>query len=423
MSRSTLLLLAAVVTCLGVSSAFGFGPPPNVDVTLEMTLGPIGEHAEAVDAWGDAFIVGGADYEALIYQRVGGIWQQQASLTPWDQNGRIFGYSVSLAADVAVVSNPWDSQENGAAYVYHRQGNSWVPGIKLKLPSDTDNAWFGTQVATDGQWIVSGAPRSRDWQREVLGSAYIYRREDDVWMQQAVLQSPDMTAGDYFGSAVDISGDRMIIGAQGQADKGAAYIYQLINNQWSFEAKLICPDNLAVSTFGQKLAIDGNTALVANPSNKTAYVFEFDGTEWAYETSLTPSTDDGGNLHRTLDVDGDLIAIGDPFSGANVNSEGLVSLYHRNSLGWTLAKTMQPPVSPDRNRFGLSVSVEDETLVVTGYGHQGRAFVYNVTVPEPRSSGLAVFAMLGGLSIGRNPCRRCFALAPRLVRQPGRLPQ
>jgi hypothetical protein len=74
--------------------------------------------------------------------------------------GDHLGWSVAIKDDVIVVGAPEDGplgEESGSAYVFRRSGNQWVQEAKL-IPSDGDSEdYFGWSVATDGSFVVVGA--------------------------------------------------------------------------------------------------------------------------------------------------------------------------------------------------------------------------------------------------------------------------
>ena len=389
MNRSTSLLISIAFSLMVFASQLATGST----ISLDATIGPTGEHAENVDMWGDRFIVGGDDFESIIYKNNNGSWQQEARLTPWDGIGKIFGYSVAIASNVAVVSNPWVNSEDGAMYVFKYEAGVWLPDTILQPPSGTKNHWFGTQVAVDGDWIVSGAPRPYLWNRSVLGATYVYHRQEDTWQEYTVLNSPDEVLGDRFGSAVDVQGNRMIIGAQNENGTGAAYIYELQENTWQFQEKLTSPALSETGNFGALVAIDGETAIVGDPANGDAYVFDLDGMTWNHTLTVGPVSADGTNVHRTIDVDGDIIVIGDPNRGSGLN-DALTSIYMRSDNGWLLYDRLSSPL-PGDGTFGLSVNAENHSIIVTAYGDSGKAYVYSVgtPIPEPRT-GLLLLGLL-----------------------------
>src|SRR5690606_32979546 len=132
------------------------------------------------------------------------------------------------------------------------------PMIRAADAADEDG--FGTSVAVDGEYAVIGAPGDDDG-GAASGSAYVFRRDANVWVQDMKLppsapvvgiRPAAVTAGDNFGSAVAISGDHVIVGASldddGGTRAGAAYIFRRCGRfescvqPWSEAAALTADD-------------------------------------------------------------------------------------------------------------------------------------------------------------------------------------
>ena len=145
--------------------------------------------------------------------------------------GDAFGSSVSISGDYAVVGAKGDDDNgsgSGSAYVFKRSGTSWQQEAKL-LPSDgAAEDYFGLSVSISGDYAVVGAYRDDD-NGGSSGSAYLFKRTDTSWVQEAKLLAFDGVGGDFFGYSVSISGDYAVVGARGDADNGdesgSAYLY------------------------------------------------------------------------------------------------------------------------------------------------------------------------------------------------------
>jgi hypothetical protein len=73
--------------------------------------------------------------------------------------------------------------------------------------------------------------------------------------------------GSYFGTAVAVDGDPIVVGATdyliGNARAGAAFVYTRAGSTWVEQAKLLCsPIRYGCSNFGRSVAISGNTIAV-----------------------------------------------------------------------------------------------------------------------------------------------------------------
>ena len=111
---------------------------------------------------------------AYVFKRTGTSWQQEAKLLASDGADRdLFGVSVSISGDYAVVGahyNDINGDRSGSAYVFKRAGTSWAQEAIL-LPSDGEGGdLFGLSVSISGDFAVVGA-----WGDDTRsGSAYLY---------------------------------------------------------------------------------------------------------------------------------------------------------------------------------------------------------------------------------------------------------
>ena len=91
---------------------------------------------------------------------------------------------------------------------------------------------FGGSVSLSGDTLVVGAYYDDD-NGSAGGSAYVYTRTGSTWSLDQKLTAFDGAAFDEFGCAVSLSGDTLVVGANGDDDNGpmagSAYIYKLTN--------------------------------------------------------------------------------------------------------------------------------------------------------------------------------------------------
>ena len=211
--------------------------------------------------------------------------QAEIKLTPGDAAS--FGQAVAIVDDYAIVSALQDSFPRGlgwAVYVYKREDSQWVEQTRL-VPSDgTPNGNFGWHLAYDGEYAVVGAHNDYHQARD-SGSAYVYKREGDTWIQQAKLIPFDGAENTHFGLAVSVSGGYALIGS----GREAAYIFKQEGTTWVEKAKLVPSDSKA-RQFGKAVSLDGDYALVgASGSAGSAYVFKREGEMWVEQAILIAS--------------------------------------------------------------------------------------------------------------------------------------
>ncbi len=175
---------------------------------------------------------------AYIFKRDGTNWSQQAKLTASDgAAGDFFGFSVSISGGYAIVA-AWGDDDSGgnsgSAYIFKRYGTSWSEQAKLTAADGAAIDLFGYSVSISGDYAVVGA-YSDDDKGSNSGSAYIFERDGTSWSEHAKWVASDGAGGDQFGISVSLSGAYAIVGAwyddDNGTDSGSAYMF----------GKVLCP--------------------------------------------------------------------------------------------------------------------------------------------------------------------------------------
>ena len=124
------------------------------------------------------------------------------------------------------------------------------------------------------------------------GSVYVYKRDaSGLWSEVQKITASDGEPDDIFGHNVDISGERLIVGAEMSdrhgSESGSAYVFELDEAGVWREIRRLSPSDLDIQDrFGRAVAIDGDTAIIG------AYLgddlgFEA-GSAYVYELSTAP---------------------------------------------------------------------------------------------------------------------------------------
>ena len=81
------------------------------------------------------------------------------------------------------------------------------------------------------------------------------------WNQETKLTAVDAEAGDGFGQSVSLSGEWLVVGAQGDdTGKGSAYVFAWNGTSWVQQAKLTAADAAANDYFGTSVRIRPGSA-------------------------------------------------------------------------------------------------------------------------------------------------------------------
>lgn len=173
----------------------------------------------------DGRIAIGAPGRLLGGTSIGGVLILEQSETGWTagqaidgtEPGALFGWSVALDGDSLVVGSLLEEVEGapqaGAVRVFRRFAEGW--SLVQTLTSDLPQAGerFGHAVALDGDRLVIGGPNSNRAGPPLSGAAWVYAKGvDGTFSLETVLTSPLPAVNDALGSAVAIAGDLLAVG-------------------------------------------------------------------------------------------------------------------------------------------------------------------------------------------------------------------
>ena len=224
----------------------------------------------------------------------------------------LFGNSVAIDGDLAVASNLGDTPIPGIIRTYARNGSNWsyLPGQDIEIPGDSSatlafkegtlalsaydstrsrsylqiyrrsgSAWVQEYsssttarvyeaVAATQNIVVIGIPSYSGAAGASQGRAMVARRGGTGIWSTVFLDPLTPEANARFGTSVAIEAGTVVVGAPaetaGQAQAGAAYVFELTIDTWSQVARLV--ENTAgdhtQNRFGTAVAISGTDPAV-----------------------------------------------------------------------------------------------------------------------------------------------------------------
>ena len=397
---------------------------------------------------------------AYVFVRTGNSWAQQAYLKASNSNaGDGFGVTVAISGDTIVVGAAYEQSNAtgingnqsdnsaasaGAAYIFVRTGSVWSQQAYLKASNTGASDRFGSAAAVSGDTVIIGAPYEQSNATGIngnqsnnsaarAGAAYIFVRTGSSWSQQAYLKASNTGSDDYFGFAVDISGDTVVVGAYGEDSSaigvngdgsnnstnasGAAYVFTRTGSSWSQQAYLKASNTDATDYFGISCAVSNDTVVVGavrEASNATgingnqmdnsalyagaAYVFVRSGTSWSQQAYLKASNTGPDSFAQTVAVSGDIVVIGAPSEASIANgvngdqsdntlpTSGAVYVFARSGSSWTQRAYLKASNSglqdhplnfEEQDKFGSSLSISGDTIVIGSPLEDGNAIGVN----------------------------------------------
>ncbi len=245
---------------------------------------------------------------------------------------------------------------------------------------------FGHALAIEGDTIVIGADKADTGQDGAYnGAVYIFEKPFSGWSGTVNEESKIIHRyNGYFGSGVDISGDKIVIGAllseAAGTSKGAAFVYERIGTQWHLNSKsiLLPIDGERLDYFGTSVAIDTDTVAVGSPEEGTS------GSVYTYKnTLLTQSIPENQTLVLDIeasDAESDTITysihdgVDNDFFSIDASS---------GQLSFKNAPDFENPQDNDSNNiYDLTIKVQDTTgasrlyltaIHVTNIDYEGKA--------------------------------------------------
>ena len=249
--------------------------------------------ADALDSFGwsvavesDTMVVGAqldddadsASGAAHVFVRQSGVWGHAAKLTASDGAlGDRFGYSVAIGGDTIIIGSPRDNDggsDSGSVYVFTKPAGGWATAsgnVKLTAFDAAAHDYFGWSVAIDGDTVVVGAHGDDDG-GSVSGSVYVFTKPAGGWATASgnvKLTASNPAMDDYFGTAVAVDGDTIVVAVasddDGGTDSGSVYVFTKPAGGWATvtgSVKLTAADADDYDYFGISVAVDGGTVVV-----------------------------------------------------------------------------------------------------------------------------------------------------------------
>ncbi len=189
-------------------------------------------------------------------------------------------------------------------------------------------------------------------------SVYAQPLTIDQVVQNGYLKASNTDTSDQFGSSVAISGDTIVVGALAEGSNaigvngdqtdnsafgaGAVYVFVRSGATWVQQAYLKASNSGAYDDFGWSVAISGDTIVVGAPG------------EDSNATGVNGNEADN-----------------------SVSFAGAAYVFVRSGETWTQQAYLKAANTDEGDRFGFSVAIADDTVVVGAWGESSNAIGVN----------------------------------------------
>ena len=332
-----------------------------------------------------------------IYDRINSNWTETKLTASDAASDDEFGRSVAAHYNRVLAGTPGDDDNgssSGSVYIFDWNGVSWLE-TKVSASDGSADDLFGRDVSAHGSRILVGASGDDD-NGSSSGSIYVYDWDGANWIETKIISS-DGSANDLFGRSVSIDMDRIVVGCTGDddhgTDSGSAYVYDWNGATW-VESKLTASDASSYDYFGSDVDIYGDRIIVGSESDDdngsgsgSAYVYDWNGVTWV-ETKLSASdgaaSDDFG---WSVALDKHKAVVGAYADDDNGNSSGSLYLYEFDGVDWKEKKTIASD-GLDNDFFGWSVAIHGNRAIAGAYSDDdngpisGSAYIYDYNLCE-----------------------------------------
>jgi hypothetical protein len=297
-------------------------------------------------------------------------WSQLGKLTASDgQTNGLFGYSVGISGDTAVVGS-----FSSAAYVFAKPLNGWANMTQTaELTSRYRNEALGSAVAiSDKTVIVAGR------------SGYVYVEPRGGWKNATAREK---LTGQDSAAAVAVDGNTAVIG-----DNASFSLSVFVKPEGGWKstaqpnANLIVPYTIYEAPVS--VAVSGNTIAVGTgesfDSEGTVYVFVEPTGGWSGNvnptaTLIASNGNVGNSLGASVAIYGSTVVAGAP--GVD-EDRGAVYVFEEPAGGWQDMFETAEITAPGSIYLGWSVAVTGDSILAGAYTNvgfnqsQGAAYLY-----------------------------------------------
>ncbi len=382
--------LVADVTLASIPAAF---TNTRIDPPVRKSFGG------TVRLSGDVALVTGSNSEFYLFRRTNGQWVEEKRVQVGETN-----FSIAIAGDLVAVGKPFTKPTGGYDYegeitVYQWDGAYWN-NISLSLPTEHRQAGanLGFSVALFGNTLVAGAP---GWNLPYdnygnsysdVGRVYVWELQaNGQWQFQAPIdnQREPIAAreNDEFGSMVRLFGDTLLVHQCSYSRSNCIFdTRDRTGTSWNRAQPIPLSSNLT------DLAFNGTFAVLGYGYNDSVEVWRRaggKGTAFNLVNTLLAADDPPRNRFGTsLALSDNRLIVGAPNdTRGSLDSAGAAYVYRLTGAAWAWVPEVKVMANPAQygDFFGDSVALSGNTLMMLAPGYDPSGTVYTYQLPNTLS--------------------------------------
>ena len=390
----------------------------EVDVLVDQLPAPTENFGKSVALRGDTLVVGAPTGSAIgsahVFERSQGTWNSTpiTKLQAAVSNSANYAGTVAISGQWIAVSASNDNTSAGVSagrvYLYEKISGAWAEADIIEAETGASSSdKFGEAIAlSDTTLIVSAV--SSDVGSLNAGMVYAYDFDGTSWGDETLLDAFDINLAvdaEIYGYGVSVAWDevhhRAFIGAHEtrapkQMGRTSGVIFSWdkspATKDWGYGRMYVGEERDGIK-FGAKVAANDahllGVATLRPPSNSDtegmggvfSWTIDVNGAVSNGHITQALKQNDDLNYGKSVDIKGDLIAIGAPHTSGN-NTPGEVSIFRRveeNGTRWHREARLVSDGASDTNLGQVVRWVGDALLIGNGSGNDKLLLV----TPDP----------------------------------------
>ena len=315
--------------------------------------------------------------------------QQLLKLVPDDgETYDLFGYSVAIQGDTALIGSYWDDDNGeraGSAYLFDLTTGALLHKLLAEDGAAFDS--FGITVALTGDLALVSSYHDDD-NGEDSGSVYVFDVNSGTQLYK--LYPDDPQVGQSFGGPVAAENNIAVFGAVGDDTNGtmsgAVYVFDL--NTGEQINKIVPDDGMENQLFGARVDIHNGKIVIG--SKFDSYYGEWSGSAYIYEAltgvQIAKLLPDDGAAHdwfgAAVAINKDIAIVGAEWDDDSGTDSG--SVYVFDSYTGTQLLKFTPADGVAESYFGGALDLNGNTALIGAYGDDdngiasGSVYVFDI---------------------------------------------
>jgi len=287
-----------------------------------------------------------------------------------------YGSNIALSENFAAATLWGGDSRPGSVYLYRKMPDfSWQLYTNIIVPRSVVNRFGLAGIAMDDKTLAVGGGNAGS---HPLGSGAVMifsKNSTGNWVSNQIITAQTPTAGHYFGDAIALYDDTLVIGAYGYGgENGQVWVYtNSTDGVWHYSTEI--GSTISNDQFGKAVAVNDKWLAIGGPNATVSGQAEAghvriyqksSGGSWVHPKDIYGYIRSHARLGTSLALNGDTIAVGSPGISANGTvGGGDVLIYDLTAEPdpVLLQRLLSPKIGVNAH-FGTSLSTDGNLLAV-----------------------------------------------------------